>query len=65
MTGGISSATMIYVAGVLKDTIGFSGLLVWMSSAAVVAALWVFYVTRRHFPAESIAQPHHVSPGAR
>lgn len=65
MTGGISSATMIYVAGILKDTIGFSGLLVWMASAAVAAASLVLWVSARSFPAEALPQPHHVSPGAK
>lgn len=39
MTGGISSAFMIYVAGAWKDTIGFSGLMIGMATVAVATSL--------------------------
>ncbi|MBS1871978.1 MAG: MFS transporter [Acidobacteria bacterium] len=39
MTGGVSSATMIYLAGVWKDTIGFPAMMAAMSAAAVACAL--------------------------
>ncbi|MEO8662984.1 MAG: MFS transporter [Bryobacteraceae bacterium] len=45
MMGGISSGVMIYVAGVFKDTIGFSNLMIGMSSAAVITAVLLMYVT--------------------
>jgi len=38
MTGGISSTVTIYLAGLTKDTIGFSGLLAWMMGIAIVCA---------------------------
>lgn len=38
MMGGLSSAGMIYMAGIWKDTIGFSGMVVWMMAASLVAA---------------------------
>jgi MFS family permease len=47
MTGGISSAVMIYVAGASKDTIGFSGLMVGMAIAAGVSAVLLMFVSAR------------------
>jgi MFS family permease len=47
MTGGISSATMIYAAGAWKDTIGFSGLMVGMAVVAVGTALALSWVASR------------------
>ncbi len=37
--GGISSASMIYLAGILKNTIGFAGMMVWMMIAAIMASV--------------------------
>jgi MFS family permease len=49
--GGISSASMIYLAGVLKFTIGFAGLMVWMMGFAMVASLaLIAVVALRAFP---------------
>jgi MFS transporter, Spinster family, sphingosine-1-phosphate transporter len=45
--GGLASGAMIYVTGILKDTIGFGGMMVWMMlaamacSLALIAAVWV------------------------
>jgi MFS family permease len=47
MTGGISSAIMIYAAGVWKDTIGFSGLMVGMATVAVGTAVLLMSVSAR------------------
>lgn len=54
MTGGLSSATMIYLAGVWKDTIGFAGLMVWMMAAAMLAAAALASVSARRFTAERV-----------
>jgi MFS family permease len=48
MMGGISSAVMIYVAGVWRDTIGFSGLMIGMAVAAVFTALLLMFVSATH-----------------
>jgi MFS family permease len=48
MTGGISSAFMIYAAGLWKNTIGFSGLMIAIAIVATVAALALMYVSSRH-----------------
>jgi MFS family permease len=47
MTGGISSALMIYSAGVWKDTVGFSGLMIGMATVAVGCALLLIYISAR------------------
>jgi MFS family permease len=39
MTGGIAATFMIYLAGFLKDSIGFAGLLKWVALACVLSAL--------------------------
>ncbi|MBL8236205.1 MAG: MFS transporter [Bryobacterales bacterium] len=44
MMGGLSSAGMIYMAGVWKDTIGFAGMVVWMAAVAVAAAILLVLV---------------------
>jgi MFS family permease len=48
MMGGISSGVMIYVAGVLKDTVGFSNLMIGMSTAAVITAILLMYISASH-----------------
>ena len=47
MTGGISSAIMIYAAGVWKDDIGFSGLMVGMAAVAVGTAVVLMFISAR------------------
>jgi sugar phosphate permease len=47
MTGGISSAFMIYTAGIWKDTVGFAGMMSGMSTVAVAAALFLIFVAAR------------------
>jgi MFS family permease len=39
MTGGLAATIMIWLAGYLKGSIGFSGLLQWVAPACMVAAL--------------------------
>lgn len=39
MTGGIAATIMIYTAGVLKQTLGFDGLLQWIAAACIISAL--------------------------
>ena len=48
MTGGISSALMIYAAGVWKSTIGFAGLMSGMAIVAVASAVLLMFITTRH-----------------
>jgi MFS family permease len=55
MMGGISSAIMIYAAGVWRGSLGFSGLMVGMSAAAVATAVLLMFVSaaKRQQPASS------------
>ncbi len=39
MTGGLAATIMIYLAGYLKDSIGFSGLLQWVAPACIITAV--------------------------
>jgi MFS transporter, Spinster family, sphingosine-1-phosphate transporter len=52
MTGGISSAIMIYAAGVWKDSIGFSGLMVGMAAVAVGTAVLLMSISARSMDKE-------------
>jgi len=45
MMGGISSAVMIYAAGVWKDTIGFSWLMAGVAMVAVGTAMLLMFVS--------------------
>lgn len=47
MMGGISSAIMIYAAGIWKDSVGFSGLMVGMATVAVGMAVLLMFVSAR------------------
>jgi MFS family permease len=47
MMGGISSAAMIYAAGVWKDSIGFSGLMLGIATVAVGTAVLLLVVSAR------------------
>ncbi len=46
MTGGIAATIMIYSAGVLKETLGFDGLLGWIGLACVATALLMGWYAR-------------------
>ncbi len=50
--GGVASAGIIYLAGALKTSIGFSGLLQWVAGFCCVAALALIVVASRRFAAE-------------
>jgi fucose permease len=39
MIGGFAAAIMIYLAGHLKDSLGFAGLLKWVALGCLMAAL--------------------------
>jgi MFS family permease len=45
--GGLSSASMIYLAGVWKDSIGFAGMVVWMMLVSLTAAVVLIAVSSR------------------
>jgi hypothetical protein len=49
MTGGISAAIMIYLAGALKATVGFAGLLQWVALACVAGAIGLILVAKGRF----------------
>lgn len=50
--GGVASAAIIYLAGVLKSSIGFSGLLQWVAVLCCLAALALIVVASRRFALE-------------
>lgn len=50
--GGIASATIIYLAGVLKSSIGFSGLLLWVAIFCCLTALALIAAASRRFTLE-------------
>ena len=50
--GGVASASIIYLAGVLKNSIGFSGLLQWVAVFCGVTALALIAVASRRFAGE-------------
>jgi len=49
MTGGLASASMIYLAGIWKDSIGFAGMVVWMMCVSLAAAVVLALVAGRAF----------------
>ena len=53
MTGGISSAVMIYMAGIWKDTIGFPVMTMWMMIVAMVCSLMLLYTVRVRYGSEA------------
>ncbi|MFN7918485.1 MAG: MFS transporter [Bryobacteraceae bacterium] len=52
MVGGISAAIMIYLAGALKGTVGFAGLLQWVALACVVSAIVLALTARSRLAIE-------------
>ena len=50
--GGVASAAIIFLAGVLKSSIGFSGLLQWVAGFCCLAALTLIAITSSRFAAE-------------
>jgi MFS family permease len=50
--GGVASAAIIFLAGVLRSSIGFSGLLQWVAGFCCLAALALIVVTSGRFAAE-------------
>ena len=54
MIGGISAAIMIYLAGALKSTVGFAGLLQWVAAACVLSAVGLAYTASRRIGQERI-----------
>ena len=52
MAGGFASAASIYAAGILKNSIGFEGMLLWVGAAAVVAAVVMAGVAGQMFSKE-------------
>ena len=50
--GGVASAAIIFLAGVLKSSIGFSGLLLWVAGFCCVTARALIAVASRRFAVE-------------
>lgn len=50
--GGVASAIIIYVAGMLKATIGFAGLLQWVAAGCIAAALILMFTARGRYATE-------------
>jgi sugar phosphate permease len=54
MVGGISAAIMIYLAGLLKNTVGFAGLLQWVALACIATGIGLIVTVRRRLPVEKV-----------
>jgi predicted MFS family arabinose efflux permease len=54
--GGVASGAMIYLAGIWKDTIGFSGMLVWMMLFAMLASVMLAAVVYAKFERPSTSR---------
>jgi MFS family permease len=52
MTGGLSSGVMIYMAGVWKETVGFAGMVVWMTGVSLVAGTVLAVVAAARYKRE-------------
>jgi MFS family permease len=52
MVGGISAAIMIYLAGSLKATIGFAGLLQWVALVCIASAIALILTARTNIAHE-------------
>ncbi|MFN0103882.1 MAG: MFS transporter [Bryobacteraceae bacterium] len=48
MMGGLSSAGMIYMAGIWKETIGFAGMVVWMMGVSMASAVLLAVMATRY-----------------
>lgn len=55
MIGGISAAIMIYLAGALKSTVGFAGLLQWVAAACMLSALALAFTAWQRIAQERVA----------
>jgi len=53
MIGGIAATVMIYLAGLLKSSIGFAGLLGWVAAGCVATSLLLVWVALSSFDKES------------
>lgn len=52
MIGGIAASILIFLAGVLKSTIGFSGLLLYVGAGCILAASALAFTARSRFARE-------------
>ena len=48
MMGGLSSAGMIYMAGIWKETIGFAAMLLWVMAVSLASAVLLAVVAARY-----------------
>lgn len=53
MMGGISSSSMIYLAGLWKDSVGFPTMMLWMMVAAISAALLLLWTAAMRMEREA------------
>ena len=54
--GGVASALIIFTAGVVRDSLGFAGLLAWVAASCCVSALTLGLVASRRFAHEVVAR---------
>jgi MFS family permease len=55
MIGGFAATIMIFVAGIAKSSIGFSGLLQYVATACVLIAITLVVVANRYYVRERVA----------
>ncbi|MEO6758195.1 MAG: MFS transporter, partial [Saprospiraceae bacterium] len=48
MMGGLSSAGMIYMAGIWRETVGFAAVVLWMMGVSIASALLLAWVATRY-----------------
>ena len=54
--GGVASALIIFTAGMVRDSLGFAGLLAWVAASCCVSALALGLVASRRFAHEAVAR---------
>ena len=56
MIGGFAATLMIFLAGVVKNTIGFSGLLSYVAPACILTAIYLGWCGSRHVTVTPLTQ---------
>ena len=64
MIGGFAATIMIFLAGLLKDSLGFAGLLRWIALGCVVTALILIATAATRFPRLGNSQGKSATGGA-
>ncbi|MBM3737480.1 MAG: MFS transporter [Acidobacteria bacterium] len=63
MTGGLSSAVTVYLAGALKDTLGFAGVTGWLMPLSLGSAVLLAVIAARALGLQQIQHPVNLPMG--